>query len=78
MKPRIKKIEDWNWHVGSELYFAADSPESAAKPFVGFIDNISGDLTYFDDSRVLKEDLPVKLGHCIEDFQPIKPGSWWT
>ena len=42
----------------SELYFAADSPESVTKLFVGFMGNISRGLACFDDNRVLKDDLP--------------------
>ena len=44
--------------VFRQLYFVAGSPESAVKPFVGFIGNISADLPCFDDNRVLKDDLP--------------------
>ena len=47
-----------NGIVGNELYFTADSSVSAEKPFVGLMGNISGGLGYFDDSRVLKDDLP--------------------
>lgn len=42
----------------SELYYATGSPESATKPFVWFMGNITGDLACFDDSMVLKDDFP--------------------
>ena len=59
--------------MSSELYFAADSPDSLKNSFVGFMGNISGVLACFDDSRFLKDNLfdfkePVELGHCIQDF----------
>ena len=43
------------WAVSCTLHLIV--LESAAKPFVGFMGNIPVDLTCFDDSRVLKDNL---------------------
>ena len=59
-----KNKKDWDWHGDSELYFEADNPESAAKPFVEFMGYISWGLACFDDSRVLEDDLPDFKSAC--------------